>query len=79
MTRNKVLFINPDSSAKAYQGLADLYSAFEPPTRSLLLVESCRSKGFDCSILDCDAERFTLDDGIKRINALGLRIKYRNG
>ena len=27
-----VLFINPDSSAKAYQGLAQVYSAVEPPT-----------------------------------------------
>lgn len=69
MARNKVLFINPDSSAKAYQGLADVYSAIEPPTWSLLLAESCRSKGFDCSILDCDAERLTLDDAINRISA----------
>lgn len=62
-----VLFINPDSSAKAYQGLSSLYSAIEPPTWALLLAESCRSKGFDVGILDCDAERLVVEDAIARI------------
>ena len=44
-----VLFVNPDSSARAYQGLANLYSAIEPPTWALLLAESCRAKGFGAS------------------------------
>jgi hypothetical protein len=35
-----VLFVNPDSSAKAYQGLAPVYAAIEPPTWALLLAES---------------------------------------
>ena len=65
-----VLFVNPDSSSKAYQGLALVYSAIEPPTWSLLLAESCRSKGFDVGILDCDAERLTLELSIKRVNEL---------
>jgi anaerobic magnesium-protoporphyrin IX monomethyl ester cyclase len=52
-----VLFINPNSSAKAYQDLSKVYSAIEPPTWSLLLAESCRSKGFDVGILDCDTEK----------------------
>ena len=46
------LFVTPDSSAKAYQDLAKTYSAIEPPTWSLLLAESCRSKGFEVGILD---------------------------
>ncbi len=62
-----VLFINPDSSAKAYQDLAKVYSAIEPPTWSLLLAESCRSKGFDVGILDCDAERLTLSASVQRV------------
>lgn len=69
-----VLFINPDSSAKAYQGLAATYSAIEPPTWSLLLAESCRSKGFEVAILDCDAERLTLEDSVKRIEALKPKL-----
>ena len=59
-----ILFINPDSSSKAYQGLAQLYSAIEPTTWSLLLAESCRLKHFDVGILDCDAERLTIEQSI---------------
>ena len=69
-----VLFVNPDSSTKAYQGLALVYSAIEPPTWSLLLAESCRSKGFDVGILDCDAERLTLTESIKRVDELHPRL-----
>jgi len=69
-----VLLANPDSSAKAYQGLASLYSAIEPPTWSLLLAESCRSKGFNVGILDCDAERLTLDKAVERVEELDPRL-----
>ena len=41
-----VLFINPNSLKKNYQGLASRYAAIETPTWSLLLAESCRSKNF---------------------------------
>jgi len=69
-----VLFINPDSSAQAYQGLAKVYSAIEPPTWALLLAESCRSKGFGVAILDCDAERLTLKLSIERIKEFKPRL-----
>jgi len=69
-----VLFVNPDSSAKAYQGLATVYSAIEPPTWSLLLAESCRSKGFGVAILDCDAERLTLEQSVKRVEDCRPRL-----
>lgn len=69
-----VLFINPDSSAKAYQGLATVYSAIEPPTWSLLLAESCRAKGFGVGILDCDAERLSLEQSIQRVEELRPRL-----
>ncbi len=62
-----VLFVHPDSSAKAYQDLAKVYSAIEPPTWALLLAESCRSKGFAVGILDCDAERLSLEAAVARI------------
>ncbi|MCP5196306.1 MAG: B12-binding domain-containing radical SAM protein [Gammaproteobacteria bacterium] len=61
------LFINPDSSAKAYQDLAKTYSAIEPPTWSLLLAESCRSKGFEVGIMDCDAERLSLAEAVSKV------------
>ncbi len=69
-----VLFVNPDSSAKAYQGLAKLYSAIEPPTWSLLLAESCRAKGFEVGILDCDAERLTIEQSLQRIESIKPRL-----
>jgi anaerobic magnesium-protoporphyrin IX monomethyl ester cyclase len=68
------LFINPDSSAKAYQGLAKVYSAIEPPTWALLLAESSRSKGSKVAILDCDAERLTIHQSIRRIEELKPRL-----
>lgn len=69
-----VLFVNPDSSAKAYQGLAKVFSAIEPPTWALLLAESCRSKGYGVGILDCDAEKLPLADAVTRIEAAAPRL-----
>ena len=69
-----LLLINPDSSAKAYQGLSEVYSAIEPPTWSLLLAESCRSKGFSVEILDCDAERLSLKEATDRVNKSSARL-----
>ncbi len=69
-----VLFINPDSSAKAYQDLAPVYAAIEPPTWSLLLAESCRAKGFGVAILDCDAEKLSLASAVTRVTDLKPRL-----
>ena len=68
-----VLFVNPDSSAKAYHGLADTYSAREPPTWALLLAQACRSNGFGVAILDCDAQRLKLQQAIQRIKVPNSR------
>jgi radical SAM superfamily enzyme YgiQ (UPF0313 family) len=68
------LFVTPDSSAKAYQGLATTYSAIEPPTWSLLLAESCRAKGFGVGILDCDAERLSLEESVRRVRDAKARL-----
>jgi len=69
-----VLFINPNSSSKAYQDLSKVFSAIEPPTWSLLLAESCRSKGFSVGILDCDAERLSLEESINRVKEAAPRL-----
>ena len=69
-----VLFINPDSSAQAYQDLSKVFSAIEPPTWSLLLAESCRSKGFNVGILDCDAERLSLDQSVSKVQSINPRL-----
>jgi radical SAM superfamily enzyme YgiQ (UPF0313 family) len=68
------LFINPDSSTQAYQGLAHTYAAIETPTWSLLLAQSCRAKGFGVAILDCDAERLSLQDAARRVQEAGARL-----
>lgn len=62
-----VLFVNPDSSFRVYQGLSKRHTAIEPPTWALLLAESCRAEGYGVGILDCAAERLSLEDSVKRI------------
>jgi len=69
-----LLLINPNSSSQAYQGLAELYSAIEPPTWALLLAESARSNGFAVEILDCDAERLGLEDSVLKITHCKPRL-----
>ena len=69
-----VLFINADSSLVAYQGLASKFSAIEPPTWSLLLAESCRSRGFSVAILDCTAENLSHSEAVHRINEINPRL-----
>lgn len=72
--RLDVLFVQPDSSAEAYQGLSKTYSAIETPTWSLLLAQSCRAKGFGVAILDCNAERLTDEQAIQRIRDAHPRL-----
>jgi anaerobic magnesium-protoporphyrin IX monomethyl ester cyclase len=62
-----VLFINPGNPKKIYQDLSKRFSAIEPPTWSLLLAESCRSKKFKVDILDCNALNFSEKDSLRYI------------
>jgi len=62
-----ILFVNADSAAQAYQELSKTFAAVEPPTWSLLLAQSCRSKGYGVSILDCTAEGLTHEQAVARI------------
>ena len=68
------LFVNADSSSVAYQGLANRFSAIEPPTWSLLLAESCRKKGLEVAILDCSAEGLDAENAVKRITDFKARL-----
>ena len=69
-----VLFIEPNSAKQSYQGLAEVYSAIETPTWSLLLAQSCRAKGFNVNILDANAERLTDLDSTERIGKENPRL-----
>lgn len=62
-----VLFISPNNASKTYQGLANKFSAVEPPTWALLLAESCRSAGHAVGILDCLAENLSDEEAFDRI------------
>ena len=50
-----IIFITPDSSKEVYQGLADRYSAIEPPVWCLLLAGALRDK-YKVAIIDPLAE-----------------------
>jgi radical SAM superfamily enzyme YgiQ (UPF0313 family) len=77
MTHNRrldILFVEPDSSRKAYQRLSEKFSAIETPTWSLLLAESCRSLGFGAAILDCNAQRLTISQSVQKIKEANPRM-----
>src|SRR4030095_15591972 len=69
-----VLFVNPDSSATAYQELSKDFSAIETPTWSLLLAQSCRAKGYGVALLDCGAERLSVEQSVQRIREQNPRL-----
>jgi anaerobic magnesium-protoporphyrin IX monomethyl ester cyclase len=74
MQRLDVLFVTPNSSHKAYQALASVYSAIEPPTWSLLLAQAMRRKGYSVAILDCDALRLSDEQSVDEIAHLAPRL-----
>ncbi len=69
-----VLFINPGNASGIYQDLADVYSAIETPTWSLLLAQSCRSVGYEVGILDVNAERISNEEAAERVKKLNPRL-----
>ncbi len=69
-----ILFINHGAQKAVYQDLANDYTAIEPPTWSLLLAESCRSRGYSVAILDCDAEKLSYEQAVERIKYLNPRL-----
>ena len=69
-----IVFIAPSISDKAYQELAKVYSAIETPTWALLLAESCRSKGFDCKIIDATAEGLSDKEVSKRLEDINPKF-----
>lgn len=69
-----IVFVNTNSAFKVYQGLADKWSAIEPPTWSLLLAESCRAKGYGVAIIDAIAENLTHAETAQRVIDLKPRF-----
>ena len=69
-----VLFITPNNSKTIYQDLSENYSAIEPPTWSLLLSQSCRSKGYKVSLLDCLAENLNFEQSLEKIKKFNPKL-----
>ena len=69
-----VLFITPNNSKTIYQDLSENYSAIEPPTWSLLLSQSCRSKGYKVSLLDCLAENLNFEQSLEKIKKINPKL-----
>ena len=74
MIQTDCLFITASSAGEAYQDLAHKYMAIEPPTWSLLLAESARSKGFQVKILDAIAENLNDHQVVERIRKISPRL-----
>ena len=75
MTKDKfssidVCFLIASSAKKSYQKLSETYAAIEPPTWALLLAQSCRSVGYEISIIDANAENLSNEQVLKRINTI---------
>jgi len=69
-----VVFVHPGSQSSIYQDLSKEHSAIETPTWSLLLAQSVRSVGFSASILDLGAERMGIEDSVKRLKSIDVRL-----
>jgi hypothetical protein len=69
-----VLFISPGNATGIYQELSDKYSSIEPPTWALLLAQSCRSVGFNVSLIDVNAEGLENQKVLDRINEIKPRL-----
>ncbi|MEC9293197.1 MAG: radical SAM protein [Chloroflexota bacterium] len=72
--KTDVLFVNPGNPRAIYQGLAEDFSAIEPPTWALLLAESVRSVGYRPAILDVNAERLSVSGAVNKIQAIEARL-----
>jgi len=67
MNQLDVLFVHPNGAPIIYQKLSEVYSAIEPPIWAALMANHTRSKGHSTGLLDCEAERLTIDESAQRI------------
>ena len=69
-----LLLINPGNSSKIYQKLSNKYTAIETPTWSLLLANSMRKFGYDCGLIDANAENISYEEIYERIKSYKPRL-----
>ncbi len=70
LSRADICFVVPSSAAKAYQQLANVYSAIEPPTWALLLASAVRAQGWEPAILDFEAQPTDVEAAAEKIGEL---------
>ena len=69
-----VVLINPGASRTIYQNLADDLSAIEPNTWCRMIAGWLVDKGFDVSILDQDAWRWSPEEVAEQVKKLNPRL-----
>ena len=69
-----ILFVHPNAANKIYQDLSHNHSAIEPPIWAGLLNTACSKKGFSSSVLDCELNRFTYEESVKKIKEVNPKI-----
>ena len=74
MSKVDVLFVHPNGAPIIYQELSKEYSAIEPPIWAALLANHVRAKGYTTDIVDCEAERLTLDQSVTRITGYDTKL-----
>ena len=62
-----VCFVIPSSAKKAYQELADVYSAIEPPIWAGMLANHCRNMKHKVQILDSEVSRMDIEKSAQEI------------
>ena len=67
MKKLDCLFVHPNASQLIYQDLSKDHSAIEPSIWAAMLAKSCQVNGFGVAILDCEAERLTIEESAQQI------------
>lgn len=62
-----ILFVHANAAGAIYQELSKRHSAVEPPIWAAMLANAMRGFGYRVAILDCEAERLTHDQAVRRI------------
>jgi radical SAM superfamily enzyme YgiQ (UPF0313 family) len=72
--RLDILVVHPNASAQVYQDLSKNFSAIETPIWAAMIGSFLLKKGWSVELLDCEAERLSVDDAAKRVKEYNPRI-----
>jgi anaerobic magnesium-protoporphyrin IX monomethyl ester cyclase len=74
MNKLDILFVHPNASRKIYQDLSKDHSAIEPPIWAAMLANHCRSRNISADIVDCECERYSLEESVSAIISANPRV-----